>query len=481
MRCLAFAVVGLAWLPIAAQAEESLSPDMVSAIKAATVFVKIKTPEIAGSGSGFVVKTDEDTVYVVTNRHVIEPKAAEVVIERRSAVPRSGRGSRRGGLPGLPRLPTPIPVPGSPGQPRGDDHARYSYTPRIVIREFKNVDVTVVFRSGSTQEESVHGELVAIDPDEDLAIVKASGVKRIPKPISYLHESKLTETMPIYTFGFPLGEELATSKRSPAITVGKGSVSSLRMDDDGNLAVVQLDAALNHGNSGGPVVDSQGRLVGVAVARIEEHDSVNISLAIPSQSVSRLLQGHVGKVTFATVRDKDDNVNIRVTAALVDPLKRIKAAEFEYLSAKTLAEKPKPTDSLEAVGKCRKLKLAIENGKATGTFRLKKGITEVDLLHQTVSLCSDGTRVRSDNVEETVKVAPAAATPPAVAVAGSPPGTPNSGGGVAGRSWAAAKRSWFQSIGASSPAGGRRRTIFWRGLWPALPRHGPHQGDVDRL
>ncbi len=350
-----------------------------------------------------------------------------------------------------------------------------------MIREFKNVDVTVVFRSGSTQEESVHGELVAIDPDEDLAIVKASGVKRMPKPISYLHESKLTETMPIYTFGFPLGEELATSKRSPAITVGKGSVSSLRMDDDGNLAVVQLDAALNHGNSGGPVVDSQGRLVGVAVARIEEHDSVNISLAIPSQSVSRLLQGRVGKVTFATVRDKDDNVNIRVTAALVDPLKRIKAAEFEYLSAKTLAEKPKPTDSLEAVGKCRKLKLAIENGKATGTFRLKKGITEVDLLHQTVSLCSDGTRVRSDNVEETVKVAPAAATPPAVAVAGSPPGTPNSGRDVAGRSWAAARRSWFQSIGASSPAGGRRRTNFWRGLWPALPRHGPHQGDVDRL
>ncbi len=117
MRCLAFAVVGLAWLPIAAQAEESLSPDMVSAIKAATVFVKIKTPEIAGSGSGFVVKTDEDTVYVVTNRHVIEPKAAEVVIERRSAVPARAAVPEGAGCPDFPDCRRPFPYPVLPASP----------------------------------------------------------------------------------------------------------------------------------------------------------------------------------------------------------------------------------------------------------------------------------------------------------------------------------------------------------------------------
>ena len=169
----------------------------------------------------------------------------------------------------------------------------------------------------------------------------------MPKPIDYLHESKLSETMPIYTFGFPLGDELATSKRSPAITVGKGSISSLRMDDDGNLAVVQIDAALNHGNSGGPVVNTQGRLVGVAVARIA--DSTNISLAIPSHSVSRLLQGRLDKVTFTAVREKDDSVTIHVAAALVDPLEQIKSAEFDYLAAKAVADKPKPTDPLDAL------------------------------------------------------------------------------------------------------------------------------------
>jgi S1-C subfamily serine protease len=423
MRALTFTVVCLAWLPATARAEESLSPNMVTAIKAATVFVKIKTPEIAGSGSGFIIKTENDTAYIVTNRHVIEPKEVEVVIERRPAAPRaSGRGSRRGGIPGFPVMPTPIPVPGFPGQPRSEERPRTTYVPRIVVHEYKNVDVTVVFRSGTTDEESVHGQLVAIDPDEDLAIVKARGVKQMPKPIGYLQEPKLAETMPIYTFGFPLGDELATSKRSPAITVGKGTVSSLRTDDDGNLAFVQLDAALNHGNSGGPVVDAQGRLVGVAVARIEKDESVNISLAIPGHSVSRLLQGRLDKATFATVRDKDDNVTVRVTAAVVDPLNRIKSAEFDYLAAKSVADKPKPTDALDAVGKCRKLKLTVENGKATGTFLLKKGITEVALLHQTVAIYGDGKRTHSNNLEEIVRVAPRAAAQPATAIAGNPSG-----------------------------------------------------------
>ena len=148
-------------------------------------------------------------------------------------------------------VPPRVPLP-------GEREERPRYSARVVIREFKNVEVTAVFQSGTAQEESVPGKLVAVDPDEDLAIIKVSGVKQPPGTIDYRHEPQLAETMPVYVFGFPLGEELSTSKRSPAITVGRGTVSSLRTDDDGNLSVVQLDAALNHGNSGGPVVDARG-------------------------------------------------------------------------------------------------------------------------------------------------------------------------------------------------------------------------------
>ena len=130
------------------------------------------------------------------------------------------------------------------------------------------------------EEESARGELVAVDLDEDLAIVKASGVKQMPKPIDYRHEPKLAETMPVYSFGFPFGHFLATGKGNPAVTVDKATISSLRNDSADELALVQISGALNPGNSGGPVVDARGRLVGVAVATIK--NSSGIGFAIPS-------------------------------------------------------------------------------------------------------------------------------------------------------------------------------------------------------
>jgi hypothetical protein len=47
--------------------------------------------------------------------------------------------------------------------------------------------------------------------------------------------------MPVGVFGFPFGEVLAAGKGNPAITIGKGSISSLRLDEQGNLARVQID------------------------------------------------------------------------------------------------------------------------------------------------------------------------------------------------------------------------------------------------
>ena len=66
--------------------------------------------------------------------------------------------------------------------------------------------IAVVFHSGTKQEESIRGEIVAADPERDLAVLKVSSIKELPKPIDCLHEPELAETMPIYTFGFPFGK-----------------------------------------------------------------------------------------------------------------------------------------------------------------------------------------------------------------------------------------------------------------------------------
>src|SRR5207237_3507233 len=58
--------------PLWAQtAPAALSAESLQAIKAATVFIKTTTFRMEGSGSGFVIHTDDKTAWVVTNQHVV--------------------------------------------------------------------------------------------------------------------------------------------------------------------------------------------------------------------------------------------------------------------------------------------------------------------------------------------------------------------------------------------------------------------------
>ena len=212
-------------------------------------------------------------------------------------------------------------------------------------------------------------------------MIKVSGVSKLPKPIDCLHKPKMSETTPIYVFGFPLGEILSTSKGSPAITVGKGSISSLRMDDDGELAYVQVDAAINHGNSGGPVVDSQGRLIGVAEAFVDVEDSTNIGLAVPYQEVAKMLNGRIGKAALHVTQDGNGPVTVHVQVGLVDPMNKIKSVALDYIAAKAAPDSLKPSDPLFPLSSSHRLKLKIDKQVATGEFALKQGLTEVSLLY----------------------------------------------------------------------------------------------------
>lgn len=227
MRSLALVVAFASSWAMAAFSDDTIPPETLAKIKGATAFVKIVAGSGSGSGSGFVIKVEGQSAYVVTNHHVIEPRVIQIV-----------GGMRRG----------PFFGPWGP---------YFGLTPRIIAQTMKDAKATVVLYSGTPKEESCPAEVLAADPDLDLAVLKVAGVKALPQPVDLDDDPKLTETMPVYVFGFPFGEVLATGKGNPAITIGKGSVSSLRLDERGELARVQIDGALNPGNSGGPVVDAR--------------------------------------------------------------------------------------------------------------------------------------------------------------------------------------------------------------------------------
>ena len=220
---LVLAILGT--LPLARQArgDESIPVDVLKAIKKATVYVKVKVEGEECSGSGFVVMRDDGVAYVITNHHVIAPELVEIVAQWQSG-PRPRRAVRAvatadtaRGTPLLRLLRRSVRPP-TPGRV----WCRVWWSARQ-----KMSNVTVVFQSGTSDEQAVKAAILAADPDIDLAILKVSGVKNVPQPIGCKQAVDCAETMPVYSFGFPFGDVLATGKGNPAVTVGKATISSL--------------------------------------------------------------------------------------------------------------------------------------------------------------------------------------------------------------------------------------------------------------
>ena len=393
MRSFLVAVVLLSFGPTVARADDGIPIETLQKIKDATVYVKVEGKGVAGSASGFLIKVDGTTALIVTNHHVIEPEVLEITSSGRFGGP-----MRRG--------PFGPPFPGM--------------APRITVRACKDAKATVVLYSGTPRELSVPAEVAAADADLDLAILKISNVKKLPSPIEFDRDLKLIETMPVYIFGFPFGKTLATGQGSPAITIGKGSVSSLRLGDDGELARVQIDGSMNPGNSGGPVVDSHGTLVGISVATIS--NSSGIGLAIPGRQLPMMFEGRIGKPHLFASRSEAGLLVINVEVPLIDPLRKIKTVTLDYLAANQVEETPEAGARLSKVHGCRKVSLQVEGLLASGKFSPRKGVTEVRLICQAVGKTVEHKESLTKIGTDTLRLSDVRATATATSKPGAKPG-----------------------------------------------------------
>jgi S1-C subfamily serine protease len=241
-------------------------------IKKAVAYIKVEAGENSATGSGFLLRVEGNSGLVATNCHVV----AEALV---------ARGAGVGGAP----------------------------------------MVKVVFDSGLPSEQEKAGEVVAVDEKVDLALIRVNGLARMPRPIDPQYSPTPTETLSVLICGFPFGPGLATGSRSPAVSIGKGAVSSLRRNDAGDLALVQIDGAINPGNSGGPVVDTEGRLVGVAVSRIRDS---GIGFAIPADELLGLLEGRVHAPLFLPVGVEGGSAVFLTMVPVSDPLKKIRSVSL---------------------------------------------------------------------------------------------------------------------------------------------------------
>jgi S1-C subfamily serine protease len=103
----------------------------------------------------------------------------------------------------------------------------------------------------------VVADVLAVDKMNDLAILKANLIPNQVYPVANEDAALLED---IIIAGYPLGKKV-----SAAIKTSKGSVTALAGYGD-NYSEFQTDAALNQGNSGGPIMNQKGNVIGVAVA-----------------------------------------------------------------------------------------------------------------------------------------------------------------------------------------------------------------------
>lgn len=125
-------------------------------------------------------------------------------------------------------------------------------------------------------------KLVGTDPSTDLAVIRVDAPPGLLSPLRFADSSSVDVGDPVLALGSPFGLEG---------TITSGIVSALHreMTAPNNFTItdtIQTDAAINHGNSGGPLLDDRGRVIGVN-AQIESKSggSDGVGFAIPSNTV----------------------------------------------------------------------------------------------------------------------------------------------------------------------------------------------------
>jgi S1-C subfamily serine protease len=142
--------------------------------------------------------------------------------------------------------------------------------------------IEVSFGGDTSQSATV----VGTDPVNDLAVIKVNSVPDGVRPLEPGVSAGLKVGQSAIVIGNPFGQFERTMTQGIVSAVNR----TLQTDTTVLRGVIQTDAAINRGNSGGPLLDSRGRLIGVNSAIFSPTGtSAGVGLAIPVDKVRRVV------------------------------------------------------------------------------------------------------------------------------------------------------------------------------------------------
>ncbi|WP_082860463.1 trypsin-like peptidase domain-containing protein [Alloactinosynnema sp. L-07] len=177
-------------------------------------------------------------------------------------------------------------------------------------RADEKAKITTVFTDGTRAE----AKLVGTDPKTDLAVIKVD--VNNPTVLQFGNSDELKVGDSVIAVGSPLGltdtvtEGIVSALHRPVVAGGDNGQSPITYD------AIQTDASINQGNSGGPLVDSTGALVGINSAIRSSGQgntgSVGLGFAIPSNDAKRIAEA---LIRDGSVKHADLGANVRSVSA----------------------------------------------------------------------------------------------------------------------------------------------------------------------
>ncbi len=135
-------------------------------------------------------------------------------------------------------------------------------------------------------------KVVRTDQHHDLALLQVEGSAATWFPLPLKPTGLPRVGSDVYVVGHPLGL---------GWTVSRGIVSANRKPGEvGRTAIIQTDAAISPGNSGGPLLNRHGDLVGLVVAKLSGGGAENVAFAIPASAVLEFLDPPASSADLAT-------------------------------------------------------------------------------------------------------------------------------------------------------------------------------------
>ena len=174
------------------------------------------------------------------------------------------------------------------------DQQGHILTNHHVVHDANEIQVTLF------NGKSFFAQLVGSDPLNDIAVLRIDAPAEMLFPINRGQSSRLRVGQKVYAIGNPFGLE-----RTMTIGIISSLNRSLRSQAGRMMrSIIQIDAALNRGNSGGPLLDSQGRLIGMNTAIASRTgENTGIGFAIPVSTLGRVVPELIahGRVVRADV------------------------------------------------------------------------------------------------------------------------------------------------------------------------------------